>query len=99
MLGGEETILFSADKVVTKLGADATAAQYPVELLQSLDTPRLPPSELHVKIGCPLILLVNLAPSCGLCNGTQMVLCQVTHRVLEVLILGGSHNGSIALIP
>ena len=99
MLGGAETILFSADKVVTKSGADASTAQYPVELLRSLDTPGLPPGELHIKISCPLILLVNLSPSRGLCNGTQIVLCQASHCVLEVLILGGSHNGSITLIP
>ena len=99
MLGGTETILFSADKVVTESGADASTAQYPVELLRSLDAPGLPPGELHIKIGCPLILLVNLSPSRGLCNGTRMVLRRASHRVLEVSILGGSHNGSIALIP
>ena len=99
MLGGTETILFSADKVVTESGADASTAQYPVELLRSLDAPGLPPGKLHIKIGCPLILLVNLSPSCGLCNGTRMVLRQASHHVLEVSILGGSHNGSIALIP
>lgn len=99
MLDGEEIVLFSADKVVTESGADAAAAYYPVELLRSLDAPGLPPGELRVKIGCPLILLVNLAPSRGLCNGTRMVLRRASHRVLEVSIVGGSHDGSMALIP
>lgn len=99
MLKGEEVVLFSADKVVTESGADGHTARYPVELLQSLDAPGLPPGELRVKIGCPLILLVNLAPSRGLCNGTRVVLRRTSHRILEVSIVGGSHNGSIALIP
>ena len=99
MLNGEEIVLFSADRVVTETGADGTTMRYPVELLRSLDAPGLPPGELHIKIGCPLILLVNLAPSRGLCNGTRMVLRRASHRVLEVSIVGGSHNGSIALIP
>ena len=99
MLSGEEVVFFSADTVVTESGADGSTARYPVELLRSLDAPGLPPGELRVKIGCPLILLVNLAPSRGLCNGTRMVLRQASHRVLEVSILGGSHHGSIALIP
>ena len=98
-LYGKEIVLFSADMVVTELGADATAARYPVEFLRSLEAPGLPPGELHVKIGCPLILLINLSPSRGLCNGTRMVLCRVSHRILEVSIIGGSHHGSIALIP
>ena len=76
----------------------AMTTWYPVEVLRSLDAPGLPPGELCVKIGCPLILLVNLAPSRGLCYGTQMVLRRVSHHVLEVLIIGGSHSGSIALI-
>jgi hypothetical protein len=98
MLTGEEVVLFSADTVVTELGADAAMARYPLEILQSLNALGLP-GELRVKIGCPLILSVNLSPSCGLCNGTRMVLCRVSHRILEVSIVGGSHNRSIALIP
>ena len=99
MLDGEESVLYSADKVVTESGADATVARYPVEVLRSLDAPGLPPGKLHVKIGCPLILLVNLAPSRGLCNGTRMVLRRASHWVLEDSIVGGSHDKSITLIP
>jgi hypothetical protein len=54
---------------------------------------------MHVKTGCPLILLCNLAPACGLCNGTRMVLLCSTDHVLEVKILGGDHHSEIALIP
>ena len=99
MLSGQEIVFFSADNVVTESGADGSTSRYPVELLRTLDAPGLPPGELHVKIGCPLILLVNLAPNRGLCNGTRMVLRRASPRVLEVSILGGSHNESIALIP
>ena len=44
-------------------------------------------------------LLRNLAPGRGLCNGTRMIFKHATHRVLEVEILGGKHNGEIAFIP
>ena len=99
MLSGMEVVFFSADTVVAEAGADGVTARYPVELLRSLDAPGLPPGELRIKIGCPLILLVNLSPSRGLCNGTRMVLRRASSRVLEVSILGGTHNGSIAFIP
>ena len=52
-----------------------------------------------MKIGCPLILLRNLAPAQGLCNGTRLVLTRAAGRVLEVLILGGDHDGEVAFIP
>ena len=52
-----------------------------------------------MKIGCPLILLRNLSPANGLCNGTRMILRHMTDRVLEVQLIGGNNHGRIAFIP
>ena len=82
---------------VYEAGADGVDEAIPVEYLRVLDASGLPPGELAVKIGCPLILLCNLAPSRGLCNGTRMTLLWTTQHVLEVQILGGDHNGQISL--
>ena len=46
---------------------------YPVEFLQQLNTGGLPPALLCLKVGYPVILLRNLDPGEGLCNGTRMV--------------------------
>ena len=97
-LSGEERVYTSADSIVLEEGADGHNP-YPPEFLQSLNAPGLPPSELRLKHGCPLILLNNLAPSRGLCNGTRLILLQMSNRVLEVKILGGDHHGEVALIP
>ena len=43
---------------------------FPVEYLQSLNLASLPPSKLKLKVGAPVILLRNLYPKDGLCNGT-----------------------------
>ena len=59
-------------------------------------TPGMPPGEIHLKVGCPLILLWSLAPIRGLCNGTRMVVVHAESCVLEVKILGGDHNGEHA---
>ena len=47
----------------------------------------------------PLILLRNLAPQQGLCNGTRVTLIRASPRILEVKIMGGDHDGEMALIP
>ena len=73
--------------------------EIPQELLHGLDLPSLPLFELKIKIGCPLILLRNLDPTKGLCNGTRMILLAAYHRILEVLIIGGDHHGEKAFIP
>jgi len=46
---------------------------YPAEFLQQLNSSGLPPALLCLKVGCLVILLKNLDPEEGLCNGTRMV--------------------------
>ena len=95
---GNESICLSADSA--EYDEDSELHEpIPVELLRSLNPSGLPPAELRLKPGCPLILLRNIAPARGLCNGTRMVLERISDRVLEVRILGGNHNGQVALIP
>jgi ATP-dependent exoDNAse (exonuclease V) alpha subunit len=71
----------------------------PQEFLHTLEPPSLPLSELKMKIGCPLMLLRNLDPAKGLCNGTRMILLRAYPRVLEVMIITGDHRGEKAFIP
>ena len=56
---------------------------YPVEFLQQLNASGLPPALLCLKVGSPVILLRNLDPGEGLCNGTRMVVLNVRRKVLQ----------------
>jgi DNA helicase Pif1-like protein len=96
---GTEVMLYNADSIKFEAGADSHWNPLLVKYFRSLDTSSLPQGELHVKPSCPLILLRNLAPGQGLCNGTRMVLKATIHHVLQVQILGGIHNGELAFIP
>lgn len=99
-MSGMERVYASVDAVVNEAGADASdETPFPIEFLRSLSASGLPPGELHMKLGCPLMLLRNLDPARGLCNGTRMILTAMRERVLEVHILGGDHDGEIAFIP
>jgi ATP-dependent exoDNAse (exonuclease V) alpha subunit len=71
----------------------------PEDFLRSINLSSLPSSELKMKIGCPLMLLRNLDPGKGLCNGTRMLLLQAYPRILEVMIIGNDHHGEKAFIP
>ncbi|XP_021991851.1 ATP-dependent DNA helicase PIF1-like [Helianthus annuus] len=66
---GEEKVYYSFDEA-----EDDQRNFYPVEFLNSLNVSGLPPHKLHLKIGCPIILLRNIDPSHGLCNGTRLIL-------------------------
>ena len=74
---GNEITFFSADNIIDKEGnVTPNQRSVPLKYLHSLQSAALPPSELKVKIGCPLILMCNLHPSQGLCNGTRLILLQ-----------------------
>lgn len=97
---GEEHIFHSADRIVDENNQPAEEhIGVPVEFLRSLDAGNFPPGELHLKIGSPIILLRNLSPAAGLCNGTRLIVVRISSRVIEATILGGDLNGNIALIP
>ena len=99
MMTGNVRQYISADEMVQEAGADPDGGDnIPVEFLRSINSSSLPPGKLNLKIGCPIILLQNLSPSMGLCNGTRMVITQMSNRVLEACLMGGEHDGEIAMI-
>lgn len=73
--------------------------QLPVEHLQSIDLPSLPPSKLALKVGVPVMLLRNLCPKEGLCNGTRMVVTNLRNHCIEGRLLGGDFDGQLRTIP
>ena len=71
-----------------------------IEYLNSLIPSGLPPHCLYLKLGMILMLLRNLNPKHGLCNGTRLILLQVHNsHLLECKIAYGEHSGRVVLIP
>ena len=98
---GNECTLLSADSVQTQDGDVNDYQPYPIEYLNSLRASGLPLAKLALKPGCPIMLLRNLDPSRGLCNGTRMILNQIRPRVLDCTVISGDQrfSGNRVLIP
>ena len=94
---GESFTYKSADSIAEK----ELSQTYPTEFLNSLSLSRLPPHEMELKIGSPVMLLRNLraGPGNGLCNGTQMIVVHLGHCVIEAKIASGVNTGKCVLIP
>ena len=99
-LPGDFVIYPSADSVDLSENSNTLQSQvYSPEFLRSLKIPGLPPGELKLKVGTPIILLRNLAPSQGLCNGTRLICHTLQSKVIEAEIITGSHIGNHVFIP
>nr|GEV14038.1 hypothetical protein [Tanacetum cinerariifolium] len=91
---GEEKVYYSFDKA-----EDDTHNYYPLEFLNSLNVSELPPHCLRWKMGCPIILLRNLDPENGLCNGTRLICKRFYPNVIKAEIVVAQHAGVRVLLP
>ena len=74
--------------------------RFNTEYLNSLSPSGLPIHRLFIKKGMPLMLMRNLNPKMGLCNGTRLIFQKVhKNHLLECTIVGGEHNNRTVLIP
>jgi ATP-dependent DNA helicase PIF1 len=89
---GEEKVYHSFDTVV-----DDPSNHFPIDFLNSITPNGLPPHELNLKINCPVILLRNLDPNNGLCNGTRLMVRALQDNAIDAEITGGQHVGKRVL--
>nr|XP_017217380.1 PREDICTED: uncharacterized protein LOC108194955 [Daucus carota subsp. sativus] len=72
---------------------------YPPEYLNSLKFSGVPNHELQLKVGTPIMILRNLNPKKGLCNGTRLIVTRCYKFLLEALIITGNKIGEKTYIP
>ena len=98
-MAGDAVQYVAADALLHEAGADPDDHQdVPPEVIRQNEPSSLPPGELNLKTGCPVILLRNLSPSQGLCNGTRLVITKMSSRILEANVIGSDLAHTTAVL-
>ncbi|GKF85505.1 ATP-dependent DNA helicase PIF1-like protein, partial [Tanacetum coccineum] len=87
------TITYNNADEVCKASTDVLEHQhlYLVEFQNKLNFPGMPPHALNLKNKLPVMLLWNVNPSQGLCNGTRLIITDLGQFVIRAQILTGSN--------
>jgi len=98
MFPGQERTYLAVDSADVN-ETDPEIAELPPEVLQNICLPGLLLSQLRLKVGAPIILLRNLCPQEGLCNGSRMSIHSLGRFTVRVRLLGGEFDGQLRTIP
>ncbi|CAN1274373.1 ATP-dependent DNA helicase pif1 [Linum perenne] len=97
---GSSKKYFNADSLSTTNANTATLqVEYPLEFLNSLSFNGVPEHILDLKSYVTVMLLRNINPAAGMCNGTRILLTHLGDYVLRGLIVGGNLEGTIVAVP
>ena len=91
---GNEKIYYSHDSV-----DDDSTNNYSLDFLNSITPNGLPLHEFKIKKNCLVILLQNLDPHNGLCNGTRLIVKAFEDNAIDCEIINGQHAENRVFIP
>ena len=96
MMLGDSVVYNAMDCIPDNESAEA--GQYSTEFLNTLSPSGSPPYKLELKVGQPIILLRNMNPARGLCNGTRLIVRELGRRFIGADIMIGVNRGFRVLI-
>lgn len=97
LLPGESKAYYSVDSVVSD--DIENKINYPPEFLHAQTPSGMPPHKITLKMGAIIMLIRNLNPKQGLCNGTRLIIENLHTHFLDVKVLTGTNKGDRVFIP
>ncbi|CAN1181810.1 hypothetical protein LINPERHAP2_LOCUS35627 [Linum perenne] len=96
----EARTYFSLDSIVPEGNASPNIQTvYASEFLNTLSFNGVPEHAITLKEQTPFMILRNINPALGLCNGTRVFITKLCHHVLKGVVIGGFSEGTLVAIP
>lgn len=95
---GEERIYLSSDSIDPTDKKSKDDSVFSPEFLNSIKTSGLPNHALRLKIGTPVMILRNLDPNEGLCNGTRLQITQLADHLIGAKVITGTRVGETVFL-
>jgi ATP-dependent DNA helicase PIF1 len=100
LIPGEEKIYLSCDSPIHKPSMNRGQDDiHTPEFLNTIKASGIPNHKLRLKVGVPIMLMRNLDPTTGLCNGTRLIITRMGRYVLEGRVITGTNIGDLVYIP
>ncbi|CAI0475741.1 unnamed protein product [Linum tenue] len=97
---GDSKTYYSSDSLLQSTDTSSTFDEcYPTEFLNTLTFNGVSNHELTLKKNTPAMLLRNLNPALGLCNGTRIMITMLSDNFMKGNIMGGSYDTDEVIIP
>ncbi|CAI0382355.1 unnamed protein product [Linum tenue] len=97
---GDSKTYYISDSLLQSTDTSSTFDEcYPTEFLNTLTFNGVPNHEVTLKKNTPVMLLRNLNPALGLCNGTRIMITVLGDNFIKGNILGGSYDTDEVIIP
>ncbi|XP_015940717.1 uncharacterized protein LOC107466243 [Arachis duranensis] len=99
-LEGDKKFYLSCDSLCVEEGnMESDLDTITPDVLNAISCSGLPPHQLTLKVGVPVMLLRNIDQSNGLCNGTRLQVRKLGNHVVECMTLTGNKVGQVVIIP
>jgi ATP-dependent DNA helicase PIF1 len=98
-LAGETRVYDTVNFISFNIMEEGNRPDIFIEFLRAQNPSGLPPAQLELKIGAPVICLRNLFSREGLCNSTRMIITKLREYSIEIKIISGQFHGENRVIP
>jgi len=99
LIPGEEKVYLSCDSPSSGPSMENRSNDiYTPEFLNTINASGLPNHRIRLRVGAPVMLIRNLDPTAGLCNGTRLIIIKMSRYVLEGHVITDNNIGAKAYI-